>query len=151
MQELSLVEAQLFTLLGAFFGRKNVIPHMRVIAICGGSLPSLDGSVLASHQAELDRWARTHRGLFTVVDAVDAPKLVFEFFSGFSQIVDPVEEEHQRFLKPLLHAAGLRYITISESEFAEILAPDGKMDFFQFLKSKIEPLDGVDDGGGSAE
>jgi len=141
MITLSLPEAQLFKLLGALFGSERVVPHMRVISVCGGELPE---SALDADGARLE-WAKRNRCLFTVVDADDNPCLVVEFFAGFSEFVDPVEEEHQRFLKPLLESQGIRYVTISPAEFSEILDPDSSLDLVAFLRDKVEPNAGVND------
>lgn len=130
---LELREAQLFNMLSSFFGRDRVVPHMSVLSICGGEIPAhnlpLNGDVRS--------WAKSNKCLFTIVDAEDTPKMVVEFFSGFENSIDPTEEAHQRYLPVLLHAAGVRYVTISSHEFSEVLDSRGNMDFFALLESKV--------------
>lgn len=121
-------EAILFRMLSSFFGEENVIPNMSVLSVCYGQ----------EFTAEGEEWARRTKCLFTVVDGQDQPKLVVEFFSGFDRPFRPEDEEHQRLLKPLLHKAGIAYITISNQEFLEISDPQGPMDFFHWLKGKFE-------------
>lgn len=128
-------EAQLFKLLSSFFGRDRVVPRMSVLAVCGGELPSTNGMP----KPELTTWAKASKCLFTIVDDDDTPKMVVEFFSGFTDTVDPVEEEHQRLLTSILPAAGVRYITISNAEFSELLDPRGNLDFFSLLEAKVMP------------
>ena len=138
MEELNLTETQLYRLLTSVFGRECVIPRMRVIAICGGELPdSLRASELA-RELNLSSWARAHRGLFTIVDADDSPRLVVEFFSSTTAIIDVDELEHHRRMQPILAAAGIRYITISENELAELLDPRGTLDVCTFLTAKVD-------------
>lgn len=143
MVELSLDEAQLFNVLCAFFGRENVVPHMRVIAICGGVLPPLTAPGIPSEVAEqrtleFEDWARTNRGLFTIVDRDDNPRMVIEFFSGFAEHIDVQEETHQRCLRPILAAAGIPYVTISRDEFSMLTDPEQPLDFYHLLKAKVE-------------
>lgn len=136
-----MAEAQLFRLLSGLFGGERVVPHMRVISVCGGALPSaaLDGA------GERATWAEQNRCLFTIVDGDDNPCLVVEFFAGFSEFIDPTEEEHQRFLRPILAAQGIPYVTISPSEFAEILDPGSGLDLVAFLRDKVDPTCGAED------
>ena len=131
MIALSLQEAQLFRLLTSFFGGERVVPHMRVIAVCGGTLP-------AGHGPEFDLWARANHCLFTIVNADEDPCLVVEFFSGYKNRVDVTEEQHQRFLRPLLAACSIRYVTISEGEFADLTDPRAEADFVTFMEKKVE-------------
>lgn len=132
MTFVELHEAQLFNLLASFFGRERVIPNMSVMSVCGGSLP--EG---LKNPAELTSWAKSNKCLFTIVDGDDTPKLVVEFFSGFEKSIVPKEEEHQRYLTQLLPAAGVRYITISDEEFSELLDPRGSLDLFALLEEKV--------------
>jgi len=134
MVDFSLQEAQLYRLLTGFFGKDQVIPRMTVLAACGGQLP-VNGHKFPSGT---DQWAKVNRCLFTIVDQDDEPKLVVEFFSGLHQAIDIVEEEHQRYLPPILKAAGVTYITFSDDEFAELISPDSDWDFYSFLKAKLE-------------
>ena len=133
MINLSLNEAQLFRMLVGFFGRDHVVPQMSVTAVCGGKLPED-----VSHNGnDLGDWARRNNCLFTIVDKDDAPRLVIEFASGFSDAIDAVEAEHQSYLRPILDAAGIHYVTISDAEFAEMTDPAGQLDLVSFLKAKF--------------
>jgi len=53
------------------------------------------------------------------------------------------EAEHQRFMLPVLEAAGIPYLTLSADEFNEMLSPAGTLDLFSWLKFKlgVEDLD----------
>ena len=141
MVAFELHEAQLFNMLSSFFGRERVVPNMSVLSVCGGELPesarALKLPVKQEPKQDLQSWARLNKCLFTIVDAEDTPKMVVEFFSGFENAIDPVEESHQRFLPTLLGAAGVRYVTISSDEFSEILNPNGSLDFLSLLESKV--------------
>ena len=140
MLELSLQEAQLFRLLSDMFGRERIVPNMSVLAVCGGTLPPAAVTQIPG----LDPWARRAKCLFTIVDSDDIPKMVIEFFSGFEDAVDAKEEEHHRMLTPLLPAVGVRYITISQSEFSELIDPRGTLDMLTFFQAKMgleEPAD----------
>ncbi len=138
MIALSLAEAQLFRILSDIFGQDRVVPHMSVVAACGGELPQ----TVVRQIPQIELWARKNKCLFTIVDQHDAPKLVVEFFSGFEEAVDPTEEEHHRMLTPLLPAAGVHYVTISQSEFSEIIDPNGGLDIFTLFRAKM----GLEDG-----
>jgi len=141
MIQLSMEEAQLFRLLSGLFGGERVVPHMRVISVCGGELPP----AATGTAEERVTWARNNRCLFTVVDADDNPRLVVEFFAGFSSFIDPTEEEHQRFLRPILAARGIPYVTITPSEFAEILDPGSSLDLVALLRDRVDPSMSADD------
>lgn len=123
-------EAILFRMLSSFFGEDNVIPHMSVLSVCGGQI----------EDASLIDWARKSKCLFTIVNGHDEPRLVVEFFSGFHNPFRPEDEEHQRLLKPMLQQASITYLTLSQEEFDEIAASDGRLDFFHWLKDKIEDI-----------
>ncbi len=130
----SLQEAQLYRLLAGFFGGERVVPNMRVIAVCGGELPP-------GQAPEAARWARENNCLFTIVDESEEPRLVVEFFSGYANRVDVSEEQHQRFLRPLLAARSIRYITISEGEFSDLTDPRAEADFVAFMEKKVVEAD----------
>ncbi len=130
--DLTLSEAQLFRMLSSFFGPERVVAKLSVLTICGGALPA------GSHSEPLQDWARQNHCLFTIVDFADEPKLVVEFFSGFEESVDLVEEEHQRFLPELLARSGVQYITLSDSEFEEILSPSSGYDLTTLLQEKVD-------------
>lgn len=139
MIDLSLDEARLFRALSAFFGRDAVIPHMSVLAVCGGEIPAeVRTRESAAVLAKVESWARSNRCLFTVVDGDDQPRLVVEFFSGFKEAIDVVEAEHQRFIPPLLRAARVPYVTFSVEEFLETLDPSGAVDFVRLLHAKLD-------------
>lgn len=131
MSVMSLAEAQLFRLLGNLFGGERVVPHMTVRAVCGGELPTDHGLDI-----DLPIWAAKNTCLFTVVDYEDRPKMVVEFFSGFGHAIDPIDLEHQRFLKPLLARMGILYITISQGEFDEVLDPSSDFDIVSLFRDK---------------
>lgn len=133
MLDFTLAEAQLFRLLAGFFGKERVVPRMSVLAACGGELPA----ELPQLGIDSGQWARSNTCLFTIVDEDDNPKLVVEFFSGFADSVDVTEVEHQRYLMPILEAAGVLYITFSDDEFAEITDPRSSLDFFSLLQAKV--------------
>lgn len=159
MDALSLQEAQLFRILATYFGRERTIPHMRVIAVCGGEVPQLgdpealiparwlldegNGRRLTPTQGAgrargiIDSWARHHRCLFTIVDAQDRPKLVVEFFAGFGDFVDPQEEERQRFLQPLLAIKKIGYVTLAQDDFADLQRCESALEFFTFIQEKL--------------
>ena len=126
----TLSEAQLFRMLSSFFGEERVVAKLSVKVICGGTLPV--------DSPELLEWASSNRCLFTIVDFTDTPKLVVEFFSGFEESIDPAEEEHQRILPELLAKVGVQYITVSESEFDDILCPGSGYDLTTFLQEKVD-------------
>jgi hypothetical protein len=126
-------EAQLYRLLSGFFGRERVIPHMSVLAVCGGELPNQ----VEDAAGKLRLWAQGTKCLFTIVDHQDSPKMVIEFFSGFERAIDPNEEERQRFLPTLLPAAGVRYVTLSWDELEELIDPRSSLDLLSFLEDKI--------------
>lgn len=140
MVHLDIHEAVLFRLLTSFFGEDRVIPHMSVLAVCGGQLPfpvaELNGS--SPTLLELSLWAKKNRCLFTVVDTDDSPKVVFEIFDGVDTFVVASQVEHQRYARPLLTGAGVKYLTISHEEIDEITDPQGRMDFFHWLKDRFE-------------
>jgi hypothetical protein len=130
MISLSLTEAQLFRQLVTVFGDERVIPHMSVLAVCGGALPE-------GIPEEITTWAKTSKCLFTVVDAEDEPKLVVEFFSGFEQGIDVTEEAHQRVLPHLLPRCGIRYVTVSIEEFVDALDPETESTVADLITGKL--------------
>ena len=132
-------EAVFFRLLAGFFGEERVIPYMSLRAACGGELPISDEVLRKELQIEdVTSWVLSQKCLFTVVDKDDQPKLVFDFFSGFDQAFEVKDVTGQQYLRPILFAAGVQYITITDEEFAEILDPSGKLDFYHWLKDKVE-------------
>lgn len=136
-------EAILFRILTAFFGEDRVVPQMSVLAVCGGEVPVLADSSLSAElerncSKTLNQWARESKCLFTIVNHQNDPCLVIEFTADFSDIIDLRELERQRYLKPLLSAAGVPYIGMTAEEFSEIANPASKFDLFAFLKSRFE-------------
>ena len=151
MIDFNLEEAQLYRVLTSFFGKEHVVPHMSVLSICGGDLPdsplvneievSMDSSNGSnSDGSKLKQWAKRSKCLFTIINPGGDPRMVVEFFSGFGNSVSLIDVEHQRYLKPILQAAGVSYCTISNEEFSELLDPRSSLDFFSLLKAKCEAL-----------
>lgn len=138
-------EAQLFRLLAQFFGRDRVVPHMSVLAVCGGELPESIFTITHPLNANgsLGLWAEDNKCLFTIVDDDDNPKMVVEFFSDFDDVIDPQEEEHHRLIEPILRMAGVRYITITAQEFSEMLDPRCNLDIFTLLKAKVDQVEAM--------
>lgn len=139
MIALSHNEAILFRMLAGFFGKERIAYGLSLMAVCGGELPTIEeafGGIEIS--ADLGAWAKKNKCLFTIIDHEDNPKLVVEFYSDRSDAIDAEQIEHQQFMKPLLQAKGVGYITISDDEFAEITDPRGQMGFFDLLKAKVE-------------
>jgi hypothetical protein len=117
--------------------------QMRVIAVCGGALPSnikVEGVKAGTYldDSAIHDWATSNRCLFTIVDDNDEPRLVIEFTPELGDIIDSTRLEHQRMLAPILRAVGINLITITDDEFSEILDPCGNLDFFSLIKSKVE-------------
>ena len=140
--QLTLSEAQLFRMLTGFFGPERVVFGMSVLTVCSGALPSGANRL----HRDIERWVRSNRCLFTVVGFEDEPRMVVEFFAGFEDSIDPVEEEHQRILEPLLRAAGIQYVTISKDEFGYLTDPENGATFPDFLREKIGSRFGIDPG-----
>jgi hypothetical protein len=142
MVNLSLREAQLFRMLTQFFGHDRVVLKMSVLAVCGGELPrtlpeALIEELPRGKLVDLASWAKRTRCLFTIVDQDDSPRLVVDFFSGFEDSVDAQEEENQRMLGPLLSKCQIPYVTISDSEFGDLLDPTSSLDFCTLLEAKF--------------
>lgn len=119
------------------FGHDYVIPKMRVSALIPNGVPvRMQSDVHAS-------WPERNHCLFTVINHEDHPRLVVEFYNGFSEAVDVVEEEHQRILPALLGSVGIHYITISHEEFEEALSPDSDLNLPDILRLRFqEKFDG---------
>lgn len=148
MIDLTHNEAILFRVLAGLFGIEQVIPNMSAISVCGGNLPERlvwpkDELLARKGIYPIDPiiWARNNKCLFTIVDQNDCPCMVIEFSSDFTHTVDLVALEHKRFMEPLLSAAGIKYITISSEEFADILDPSSSLDLVTLLQAKVESLD----------
>jgi len=134
---MSLRDAILYRILSDLFGQERVIFAMSAFAVCGGEL----SEDFLNIDPDIVKWSKSNKCLFTIVDHEDEPKMVVEFFSGFSKDIDNNEVEHQRFLKPLLEKSGISYVTLSEDEFNESIDPEGTVDFCTLLHSKISPID----------
>lgn len=132
-----MTEAQLFRLLAGFFGRDQVMFRMSVLSICGGELPGKVDLGTTRKDFDLKSWARSSTCLFTIIDPECNPRMVVEFFAGFERSVDATEVEHERYLKPILQAAKIPYVTISGEEFEELLDPNSSLDFCTFLEHKF--------------
>lgn len=126
-------EAQLFRLLCDLFGTERVFPKLSVAVVCEGDVPQL----CSKRFPDLDSWASSNTCLFTIVDEGDQPRMVVEFFSGFSESIDAEEAEHQQYLKPILHARGIHYVTVDDDEFSELLHPDADFGMVQLLEAKL--------------
>lgn len=110
---MTLEEAILFRILGSVFGKDNVIPGMRLKAL----VPT-----------ELE-----FSCLFTVVNEDNAPKLVVEFFLSDSSTIEVKEIERRALVESVLVQNGIKYITISETDFSDISGADSEtlINFFQ--------------------
>jgi len=134
MLDISLEEAQLFRFLASFFGKEKVVYKASLNLVLGGNVEAPRGVEPHSFAA----WAKEHKCLFTVMNEEGDPRLVVEFKPGFCGIVDSSDAQYWQFVEPVLRTAGLHYITVSREEFAELTNPEGTLDFFTFLESKIE-------------
>jgi hypothetical protein len=133
MEYFNLEEAQLYRLLVGLFGSDRVVPKMSLLAACGGLLPeSID-----DEDGELHTWAKGTKCLFTITDDDANPKLVVNFFSGFGMEIDPTEVEFQKYAPKMLEESGVRYISISEPDFEEILDPESELDIVKFFETKV--------------
>jgi hypothetical protein len=141
MSEMSLEEAQLFRVLGSFFGRDRVVWNMSVRTVCGGVLPPQAGEGPDSCAP----WVNAAGCLFTIVDEDDAPKMVVEFAIDHSQCIDLELLERQNQLPKLLESYGIRYVVVTDSEFQEILDPRSSLDLVSLLKDRLG-LASEDDG-----
>jgi hypothetical protein len=145
---MELEEAQLLRMLTNLFGRDQVVCRMSALAVCGGHVSVVPDALRGgfADSLELSRWAAGESCLFTVVDADDIPKLVFEFAAEFHQVVDPIEEEHQRVLPTLLEQAGVKYVKIYKRDFYAMLDPQVNFDLVMMLEGFFD--DGEDDDEG---
>lgn len=133
MSEMSLQEAQLFRVLGGFFGRDRVIWNMSVLTVCGGVYPQC-----ATQRVEaIARWAGVAGCLFTIVDHNDLPKLVVEFAVNTADSIDLLLLERQSHLPELLKLCGVRYVVLTEREFQEVIDPQSSLDLVSLLGDRI--------------
>jgi hypothetical protein len=141
MSEMSLEEAQLFRVLGTFFGRDRVVWNMSVRAVCGGSLPP----EIVQGGDGVARWIGAAGCLFTIVDEDDVPKMVVEFAVDYDQSIDLDLLERQHQLPKLLESCGIRYVVVTNAEFQEILDPQSSLDLVSLLRDRLG-LFNEDDG-----
>ena len=136
MLDFTLDEAQLFRMLAGFFGRERVVPKMRVVAVCGGTVPDCTGFLNGgpATQDTMEEWARKNKCLFTIVDHDDNPKMVVEFMDPVGETLVVSELEHRQYLQPMLAEAGVSYVTISAEEFTELTDPEGTLDLFSIFR-----------------
>ena len=155
MNLFELEEAQLFRILGGFFGPDNVIPKMSVLVVCGGSFEHLNSGDLNSEDVEitniikelgsleaLSNWAKNTVCLFSIIDEDSLPKLVIEFDNSGKDksgnyVVDLYAVEHQKYARPLLKKHGVNYIHLTKNELNEIINPKGKIDFTTLMNEKL--------------
>lgn len=134
-------EALLLRILTAVFGDERIVPQMRVIAVCGGEVPtSMELDRISSGGVDLVAWARSSRCLFTIVDDDDAPKLVVDLFDGFDDSIEPHQAEFQKYIRPVLSAVGVNYITISAKELFDMADVGSGVDVCSFLHAKVEDV-----------
>lgn len=139
-------EAVLFRILVGFFGEDRVVPNMSLMAVCGGELPSnVQRGVLSeiekSSRLLAQQWASQSKCLFTIVNEQDDARLVIEFVPNFDGSVDVKQMERQRLTRPMLQAAGIPYLLMSQDEFSDITSPGSGFDFVAFLESRIGASD----------
>jgi hypothetical protein len=130
MSEMTLEEAQLFRVLGGFFGRDRVVWNMSVRTVCGGSLPAEMAESVAG-------WVNVAGCLFTIVDQDDTPKMVVEFAPDLSRCIDLQLLERQSQLPRLLGLCGIHYVSMTDDEFQEILDPHSSLDLTSLLKDRL--------------
>jgi len=147
MVEMSLEEAQLFRMLGAFFGRERVVWNMSVRAVCGGDYPALDGE---SQEGVAD-WAEVSACLFTIVDEDDNRKMVVEFAPNLSDCIEVKQLDRHERLPSLLLRRGVEYLSLSAEQFNEIVDPNGSLDLISILKDKFGIHDSVETDTGRDE
>jgi hypothetical protein len=133
MSEMSLEEAQLFRILGSFFGRDRVVWNMSVRAVCGGGLS--EGAGYSSE--DLSKWSDVAGCLFTIVDGEDNPKMVVEFAVDLRGVIDLKLLERQTQLPSVLHALGIKYIAVTPSEFEDLLKPDSSINLMSLLEERL--------------
>ena len=112
MSQMSLEEAQLFRVLGSFFGRDRVVWNMSLRTVCGGALPPGVPNATAQDGAVFARWINAAGCLFTIVDEDDVPKMVVEFAVDHSRTIDLDLLERQNQLPKLLESCGIRYVLL---------------------------------------
>lgn len=130
---MSLQEAQLFRVLGGFFGRDRVVWNMSVRTVCGGSYPPGAEDIAD----DVGRWAEVSGCLFTIVDDDDTPKMVVEFAVDLKRCIDLQLLERQEHLPKLLQLCGVRYVVVTDAEFEEILDPNSSLDLTSLLKDRL--------------
>jgi hypothetical protein len=130
MSEMTLEEAQLFRVLGGFFGRDRVVWNMSVRTVCGGVLPAEMADTVAG-------WVHVAGCLFTIVDHDDTPKMVVEFAPNLSNCIDLQLLERQQQLPRLLGLCGIHYVSMTDAEFQEIIDPQSSLDLASLLRDRL--------------
>ncbi len=139
---MSLQEAQLFRVLGAFFGRERVVWNMSVRTVCGGEYPAIGGE----SESSVARWAEVAGCLFTIVDDEDDPKMVVEFaIDHTTRCLDLDLMERQRRLPELLGNRGIQYVMLTADEFSEILDPNSSLDLVAVLQDRLGLIEADDE------
>ncbi len=134
MVDISLEEAQLLRMIAGFFGKERVVCKATLNFICGGQLHFPKDCDKADFRA----WAKRRKCLFTVMNDEGDPKLVIEFTPDFNGTIESMDVEHLNHVEPVLKAAGLHYVTLDKADLAELTSPEGNLDFFTFLESRLE-------------
>lgn len=142
MLEVDHSQAILFRILSSFFGRERVIPHMSVMAVCGGDLPvtlsqTLTTEIEAQVQAPLKEWGKRSKCLFTIVNDDDDPKMVVELAIDTDEAIDVEALHRQRYVEPIVAAAGVNYVLISDEELRELCDPSSSLDIVRLLKDRF--------------
>jgi hypothetical protein len=131
MDMMNLQEAQLFRLLGEFFGPERVVWSMSVTTVCGDALAQF------AAEATVKDWISRGKCLFTIVDDDDSPRMVVEFGAFDGSSLDLQRFDRQRFLPTVLAAAGIKYVVLTDQEFAELTNPGSSLDLFALLEDKV--------------
>lgn len=134
MVDITLEEAQLMRMVAGFFGKERIVYKASLSLVCGEKLTEPNN--FNGH--EFSEWAKRYKCLFTVMNDNGDPRLVIELLPDITGTIDSSQIEHMHFVKPTLNAAGLHHVTLSREEFADLTDPEGTLDFFSLLESKIE-------------
>ena len=139
MSLMELREAQLFRMLTAIFGEDAVVFNMSALSVSGGEVPECfpDAEELRSRDVLTD-WARETKCLFTVVDRSQEPKLVVDFLAMDGSVVDVYRAEAQGALPRFLEACGVRYVLLSNKDFADIMDPASSLTLPKFIALYLE-------------
>jgi hypothetical protein len=135
MESLNLRQAQLLRLLTSIFGKDRVIPRMRIIAVCGGTLPLQQ---IPGLEVDLELWGQQAKCLFTIVDQADMPTLVIDLIDDPARAIDVEQLAYLQIAKVLLGAVGVVHLTLTEVEVENALGEGKPQDFRSYLEAKIE-------------